>query len=330
MSKKPSIFCISLDTEFFWGVHDTATVESYGQNVYIGKHQVIESVLRVFDEYKVHATWVVVGAIMANDYYDLEKFLPHENLRPTYRNSQRTPYSLLKDMGKDVQYDDLFFGQEFINKIHKTENQEVGSHTFSHYYCCEEGQTVEQFCADVDAAVKIANAQGIKLRSIVFPKNEMSDEHMKVCAEKGILAYRGIEENWIYSLKSATLQRILRFADSYFNLSGSNVHEPRYQNGMLNIVGSRIFRPYMRKLAFLENFKLRRIKGQMKAAAKNGGVFHLWWHPHNFGCNTEKNIQNLKKILEYYLVLKKKYNLLSLNMEEIFTLYEEKKCENLE
>ena len=55
----------------------------------------------------------------------------------------------------------------------------------------------------------------------------------------------------------------------------------------------------------------------MKKAAKKGRIFHLWWHPHNIGINTEKNLKNIKEILDYYDELKNKYGMESKNMLEL-------------
>jgi hypothetical protein len=67
----------------------------------------------------------------------------------------------------------------------------------------------------------------------------------------------------------------------------------------------------------LDWLRFRRIKGQMLHAAKKGEIFHLWWHPHNFGMHTKENLAFLTKILEYYAKLQEKYEMQSLNMEEI-------------
>ena len=62
----------------------------------------------------------------------------------------------------------------------------------------------------------------------------------------------------------------------------------------------------------------------MRHAAKHGLTFHLWWHPHNIGVNTERNLQQLDEICAYYSQLKEKYGMRSLNMgeaaEEIFQI----------
>ena len=61
----------------------------------------------------------------------------------------------------------------------------------------------------------------------------------------------------------------------------------------------------------------------MDDAALNKKVFHLWWHPHEFGLNSYENMRFLKRILRHYLKLKKEHGMLSLNMGELAQLLEE-------
>jgi hypothetical protein len=63
--------------------------------------------------------------------------------------------------------------------------------------------------------------------------------------------------------------------------------------------------------------RLRRIKQELTYAAKRGLVYHLWWHPHNFGLDTGRNIAFLSAILGHYRVLHDKYGMISKNMAEL-------------
>lgn len=47
----------------------------------------------------------------------------------------------------------------------------------------------------------------------------------------------------------------------------------------------------------------------MTYAAKSGRIYHLWWHPHNFGQDLEKNFEQLEIILMHYKRLEKNYNM---------------------
>jgi hypothetical protein len=71
--------------------------------------------------------------------------------------------------------------------------------------------------------------------------------------------------------------------------------------------------PVVQPLAVM---RLRRIKQAMTAAARAGAVFHLWWHPHNFGVNLELNLAILAEVLRHYRYLADKYGMQSQCMGE--------------
>ena len=59
--------------------------------------------------------------------------------------------------------------QELIDLIKNTRGQEIATHTFSHYYCLEEGQDIQSFESDLKKALEIAKNNGCLIKSIVFP-----------------------------------------------------------------------------------------------------------------------------------------------------------------
>lgn len=319
-------FCVSLDTELYWGVHDTSTF-NYIENVKCGREKAIPGMLDLFKKYGIHATWAIVGAAFAETIENLNKYLPSPENQPSYSNAIRSPYHFFSEgvIDEDGERPSAFLAGKDIEKIQTVPGQEIGTHTFSHYYCNEEGQTVEQFRADLEAAVNIAKDKGINLKSIVYPKNEININCLKISKELGVEAYRGIESNWIYNSKlPILLKRVLRFADAYFPISGSNCHEMTKNGELYNLCASRILKPYNERLSFLEPLKLKRIKKQMLYAAKNDKLFHIWWHPHNFGANTEKNLEILEEILKYYKKLEEEYGMQSKNMRELTNILREK------
>ncbi|MGB8704912.1 MAG: polysaccharide deacetylase, partial [Gillisia sp.] len=56
---------------------------------------------------------------------------------------------------------------------------------------------------------------------------------------------------------------------------------------------------------------------EMSLAAKNNEIYHLWWHPHNFGENPKESLNDLRTILRHYKSLQKENNFQSVNMEEL-------------
>lgn len=55
----------------------------------------------------------------------------------------------------------------------------------------------------------------------------------------------------------------------------------------------------------------------IKYAAKHGEIYHLWWHPHNFGINTNENILQLENICNFFSEMRDKYGMNSKFMCEI-------------
>ncbi len=317
------IFTISLDCELYWGVRDKRTLESYRANL-LGDRAVVPELLKMFGRFDVHATWATVGFLFFASREELLKGLPA--LKPEYRNAGLDPYRTLADVGADETSDPFHFAPSLIQAIARTRNQEVGSHTFSHYYCLEDGQTADAFRADMQAALQAARALELALATLVFPRNQFNAEYVTICSELGIKAYRGNQASWVYAGKSdddeSLPRRAVRLLDAYVNVTGRHCHrlseilstQPR------NVPASRFLRPYSRKLKAFEGLRLRRIKRELEYAAENDLVYHLWWHPHNFGTNTERNLAFLEEVLAHFDRLKRSHSMRSLNMGEIAAL----------
>ena len=173
---------------------------------------------------------------------------------------------------------------------------------------------MEQFRADLAAAQRIA---GGKLRSLVLPRNQTERPYTAVVGEMGFTCYRGEEDDWIHRhIHFRPLLRALRLVDVYLPITGQGGYRPKKEGGVWNLTGSRMYKPIFPALRGLEGLKLRRIKGQMRHAAKKGLTFHLWWHPHNIGVDTGAHLKQLEEIFRYYDRLRREYGMESLNMGE--------------
>lgn len=330
MIEKRSFLVISLDFELFWGMADKYTLKEYGDNV-LGERTVIPRMLMLFHEYGIHASWATVGMLMARNKKELCAMLPPPEMRPTYEDMRASSYRYLEtaEIGEDEHADPYHFGFSLVRAILSTPFQDIENHTFSHYYCIDGHHNPPNiFAADLDAHKRIAATYDQRTAAIVFPRNQWSDEALRVCYENGICAYRGNEDHFLYRARKESEQSLfirgLRLLDHYINISGHHTYTiEKREDEILNIPASRFLRPYMRRLAFLEPLRMRRIKRAMTHAAQRGEVFHLWWHPHNFGVNQEENFKNLITILEHYKKLHEKYGMESASMRDIVRVADE-------
>ena len=307
---------VSLDFELFWGMLDVCPLEKYQDHV-LGGRKAIPELLALFQKYGIHATWATVGFLFAKSAQEAASFFPEEALRPSYENPALGSYGEFSRIGENEEEAPCFFAPSLIELIAGTPGQEIGSHTFSHYYCKEKGQTVEQFAADMQAAKAIAGKYGFALTSAVLPRNQCDPEYIRVLRDLGFTAYRGMEDNWIENKIHVRFpRRVFRLMDTYFPLTGRRCSAPKEENGIRNLTGTQMFRPIFMPLKFMEGAKVRRIKRRMLWAAKNGQTFHLWWHPHNLGVRTGEHMAQLEEIFRYYGELKEKYGMESLNMRQ--------------
>ena len=317
-----STFVISLDFELHWGVCDSRRVDQYHDNL-IGVREAIPRILDLFEEYGIHATWATVGLLFYGRRDDLLAALP--SLRPTYENPALSAYNVIPLIGEDEASDPFHFGRDLLERIRRTPHQEIATHTFSHYYCIDAGQTVDQFRADLAAALEAASTLGVKIDSIVFPRNQISPPYVAACAEFGIRAYRGRERSPTYTPAGdgheRAGKRVLRLLDSYVNLTGDHAIAPHdaLEGNLINIPASRFLRPFHPRLRSLEPLKRRRITQSMTRAAERGQIYHLWWHPHNFGVYLGENAANLRAILEHYRRLAESYGMRTRTMGELAT-----------
>lgn len=309
-------FVVSLDFELLWGVFDHETKDTFSKRI-LGARDGVPQLLDLFQKYDIHATWGVVGLLFAENANEMREYFP--KIKPNYSNAKLSAENHLKSVGKNENEDGFHFASSLIDKILHSKNQEVGSHTYSHYYCKEEGQNTETFQSDLESAQKIAkDKKNITLKSLIFPRNQFLNEYIKVAKKCGFETIRGNSKHYAYN-NSTLVARAIRLIDSYVNICGLKCYktEDCYGDGIFNIPASRFFRQYDNRLRILEGLKLSCIKQQMKHAAKRGKVFHFWWHPHNIGLNTEKNLQQLEEIFKFYVKLNKQYGFESKNMKEL-------------
>lgn len=315
-------FIISLDYELLWGLAgwDDEHLQSYERNV-DNANGALCQIVDLLDAYGMRLTVAYVGAMNNSSInemthekagFDVEYDAP---IFSSFKSS--VPYAEKKNKPS------LLLAKDMIEMLNQRANVELSSHTYSHYYCLEDGQTREMFAKDVALACLNAKNTEISLRTIILPRNQIHPDYMEVCKEMGITHYRGTLNNWLYRTEKTksrfSVKGALRFLDTYVNISGANDYSVESCMGgcLVNVPGSRFLRPYSSSLSFLERMKIRRIKKSMTHAAKHGLIYHLWWHPHNFGTNTEENMQTLKMLCEHYSYLKNKYNFRSSSISDI-------------
>ncbi|MEA2512091.1 MAG: hypothetical protein QOJ59_1578 [Thermomicrobiales bacterium] len=312
---------ISLDFELHWGVRDLYPGDggAYRQNL-LGAREAIPRLLDLFEEYEVAATWATVGFLFASRREEFERYRPA--MRPSYLDRRLDPF--LEVPGSDEADDPLHYAASLVDLICRRPRQEIGSHTYSHYYCLEEGHDAASFRSDVESAVAIAKVRGVELRSLVFPRNQFNLEYADTLVELGFTSCRTNAAGWIYRESAGSRYRrpdarAGRLLDTYVEVSGDQVtpwDEIPFVGSLCCLPASHFLRPYTPRLRRLELLRLRRITSGLRRAATEHGVFHIWWHPHNAGAYTDEYLAFLRDILEEYRRCRDRFGMQSLAMAE--------------
>lgn len=308
-------FIISLDFELHWGGAEIWNLKEK-ENYFLGGRKAVVETLRLFQTNEIRATWATVGFLFAKNKEQLLSFSPLE--KPSYKNEMISSYQYFDQVGNDETDDPFHFAPTLIEEILATPGQELASHTFSHYYCLEEGQNIKQFKEDLKAAQALAKENfNVQLKSLVFPRNQYNKDYLKVVKNVGIQTVRSNPNTWFWKNDYGKLTPLIRAADTLFPVSKNLSFHLNQKPDILEIPASRFFRPYQQKEKFIQFLKLKRIKNEMTYAAKNNKVYHLWWHPHNFGNDLEKNLHQLQEIIIHFHKLKQKLDFQSVSMIDL-------------
>jgi peptidoglycan/xylan/chitin deacetylase (PgdA/CDA1 family) len=268
----------------------------------------IPELLKKFEAFEIRATWATVGMLMASDRKQLLEFLP--SIRPDYPTPDVDPYRLIEtgELGRDEKEDPFHFAPSLLRQIRQTPGQEIGSHTFSHFYCEDDRVGAPAFEADLMAAQAIAErSSGQLLQSLVFPRNQVFPPYREIWEGAGLKNHRTNPDRWFWQGGARAMQRrrarLARLGDHYFPGPPSRI---------------RFFRPYLPRFDRLgmQKRKVRRIREEMTQAARTGDSYHLWWHPHNLATHPQKNLEALDQILLHFRSLHEHYGMESRSMQD--------------
>jgi peptidoglycan/xylan/chitin deacetylase (PgdA/CDA1 family) len=309
---------ISLDLELHWGVRDRRSLDRRERERLLLARTAALRIVELFEEFSVHATWAAVGFLFARSREDLERFMPSR--RPRYDDPRLDPYR--EQIGRGESDDPFHFAPGLIDAIAVRTGQEIATHSFSHFYCCESGQGSGEFEADLRSALAIARESGYRICSCVFPRNQVNPRYLPLLKRAGILCYRGTQASVVTQAGSFRSQqrphrRLLRLCDNYFDLYGAQTILWPSGPAPWSIGASRYLRPHNHFLSGLDDLRYRRIVNAMDSAAERGELLHLWWHPEDFAPDLDRNLQFLRRILEGWDRIRRRSDMLSLSMSEV-------------
>jgi len=265
---------VSIDAELGWGHHDlpdppAARVE-YARTGWI-------RTLALLDEYRIPATWAVVGHLFRDDCDGRHADHPAPD---GWFARERCAW---RDRP------DLRFGRGLVERVADAAvAHELGCHTFSHVLFDDPATTPELARAELDAS---ARAAGRAFDSFVFPRNGVG--HRDALADAGYACYRGPAPVEPFGAPGKLARALAA--------SAPPIVRPRVdEHGLVNVPASLFlygFDGAARALLepALGDPIVRRVRAGLDRLAASDGVLHLWFHPNNV--RNDRHARRLRGVL---------------------------------
>jgi peptidoglycan/xylan/chitin deacetylase (PgdA/CDA1 family) len=317
--ERPGGLVISLDFELHWGARDHTALGPQVAATLEASRTLVVRLSDLFAQRGVRATWATVGLLFARSAGEARAFEP--SIKPRYERTELDPYG--EAIGQNEGDDPLHLAGSLVDHLARTEGQEVASHTFSHYYCLERGADDTTFRADLQSAQALATERGVRLRSLVLPRNQWRDDLAPVVLDSGFDCIRGPQPGWANRSRrgedTGLGVRAARLAASYAGpaLPTFGWDELLSPSGLCNIPATAFLRPTSPATRSLHALQQRRVLSALRAAATRGRIAHLWWHPQNFATHPEENVDALQQLLDEVDRLRASDGFRSMSMRDV-------------
>jgi peptidoglycan/xylan/chitin deacetylase (PgdA/CDA1 family) len=291
------IFTLSLDFELIWGTLDKGGPERFRRACEIEREVVIDRLLSLLGEFEISATWCIVGHLFLDSCAPVNGVKHPDIVRPSHSWVDDDWFA--QDPCGNEQSDPIFYGSSLIEKIRACPvQQEIGCHSFSHVIFGDEGCSRETAVSELSSCVRLARELGIELRSFAFPRNKIG--HLDALREHGLQCYRGPEPVWYERPRVPHPVKRLAHLTDVLTARQPPVVQPRQDAvGLWNVPGSMMFFPMHGRRRYIPiAVRIRRAIKGLERAARDQGIFHLWFHPTNLADERETMFAGLRAIFE--------------------------------
>lgn len=269
----PPTVVISLDLELSWGSFDSRFGPELINMARWTHDEGVPRLLEHLTRNQLSASWAIVGAMMRPSLPDVS-VLPEVH----YAHFPRPWFSYVPP-GANETTNPEWFGASLVRMIQAAQpQQEIGFHSFSHVLFGWNGMSQQRAVAEFQACAQIAREYGFSPDSFVYPRNSIG--YIDELRKAGFDCYREVDElSWHLPSRKLTKAAAV-LAD--FAGAGPRCVAPQMKHGLVAIPGSLMIRYAGGWRRFIPDAsRLRRLRKGLQAVRRNGGVFHVWFHPEN-------------------------------------------------
>ncbi|MFO7927748.1 MAG: polysaccharide deacetylase family protein [Halobacteriota archaeon] len=279
----PGTVVISLDAELAWGFHDQFPLAERERRQVSNARTSWRRLVELFDEYRVPATWAVVGELLMDD----------ERIRKTHPLGEQWFATYYDDV---IQRPNEWFATDLVESIVASDaDHEVASHSFSHVVLSDVPPEVAE--AEFRFSRMAGEQYDLDFRSFVFPRNEI--DHRRELAESGFVCYRGRRPHTYPSIPKS--RGIGALIGSLTGKVSPPVVSPRIDEyGLVELpaslfIGGYRGQPWSHIATLTEDPAVRLTRTGLERVRRTGGLFHLWLHPNDL--TDRASMQRMEAIL---------------------------------
>lgn len=276
---------LSVDAELGWGFHDFDAPHTGRLGT---ARKGWRTLLDLCDEFRIPATWAIVGHLMLEDCDGTHASHPAPD---GWFAHERGPNALARD---------LRFGEGLVEAVSDAVvDHEIGSHTFSHVEFGAPWTTRELARAEVAASIEAARERGFDVTSFVFPRNNVG--HREALAAYGIRCYRGTAPAGPQS--PSLMGSVAKLARATVTTESPQLVVPQVDRyGLVNVPASLYlfgFEGLARTVveASVGDPMVEQATLGIDEAAERDGVFHMWLHPNNI--TAQRDAHRLRDIFAH-------------------------------
>jgi len=287
------IFVVSIDVEFAWGLINLP-IKAGDYALIKEERRAIERILGLFENYNIRATWAVVGHLF-RERIEIENGRAVPELpRPVMRGEECDWFAHLVEGPREA-----WCAPDVVERIRSAKpEQEIGSHSFGHILYDEDKANGAAVAADVGLAQETHAAHGVPFEAFVFPCNCAGFKGVLRAA--GIHIYRGHTRRWYDGVRPRGLWRLMNLVTHALGVTPPVVTVERDEYGMLNVPDSMLLyhRQGLRRV-ITPRAQERMARRGLESAARQGKIFHLWFHPSNIAYRMEEQCAVMEKVLRH-------------------------------
>lgn len=261
-------FILSLDCEGKWGMADGLTADHHRWLTTANLRAAYARLLDLFDEYEVASTFAFVMAFLLSE----EEQRAREEL---FQDQEIGGANWLRAFRAAQQDGDLegWCMPELLDAVQARGRHEIGCHGFSHLPLGEDMIPESVMRHEIEAAVAVADMRGLRLDTFIYPRNLVGRPH--VLRDAGFVAYR----DQLRTRRGPVGKALNLLAE--LNVA-EQPQQTRENNAIVAIPSGYFFNWRQGARRFVPPAVTeRRWSSLLDRSARDGGVVHLWLHPHN-------------------------------------------------